>query len=57
MTGQIVTIRCENCDAQWSAPLADLPEDASLSQVAADFLQQHKDCADGVSIKISSQGG
>jgi hypothetical protein len=50
---QTVTVECDSCHAQWSVPLSDLPEDATLSVVARDFLYRHKDCAEGVSIKIS----
>jgi hypothetical protein len=55
MSEQTVTIECATCKARWSVPIVDVPEDAALSQIARDFLEQHKDCAAGVSIELASQ--
>ncbi|MDT7572916.1 MAG: hypothetical protein QOE05_3090 [Actinomycetota bacterium] len=55
MSEQTVIIECATCQARWSAPIADIPEGAVLSEIAYEFLAKHKDCADGVNIEIASQ--
>jgi hypothetical protein len=45
-----VSLTCESCQERMLVAMEDIPEDAPLSTIAKEFLDQHRGCS--ISIQV-----